>query len=219
MLTRSQLENHLVLQDQMNCMVNPEWLTANYAWHRAIYMETAEYLEHVGWKWWKAQDKNLEQARLELVDIWHFILSHHLVKAKGSGTVAAINIADELKHPDGTVFVGYHTKEVENLTWPQAVDAFVSLAAGSVINLALFGRLMDMASLTWEHLHTMYVAKNVLNIFRQMHGYKDGTYIKTWQGKEDNEVLSNLVTTRPEATPEQLFAKLEQIYATVLEQA
>lgn len=31
-----------------------------------------------------------------------------------------------------------------------------------------------------------YVSKNVLNIFRQEHGYKDGSYVKEWFGQEDN---------------------------------
>jgi hypothetical protein len=33
------------------------------------------------------------------------------------------------------------------------------------------------------------VGKNVLNFFRQDHGYKEGTYIKVWGGREDNEHL------------------------------
>jgi len=30
------------------------------------------------------------------------------------------------------------------------------------------------------------VCKNVLNTFRQNHGYKEGRYNKMWAGKEDN---------------------------------
>lgn len=30
-------------------------------------------------------------------------------------------------------------------------------------------------------------------MFRQDHGYKEGTYIKIWHGKEDNEVLAETV--------------------------
>jgi len=33
----------------------------------------------------------------------------------------------------------------------------------------------------------------VLNFFRQDHGYKDGSYIKQWNGREDNEHLSELL--------------------------
>ena len=36
---------------------------------------TVELLDHFGWKWWKLQPGDLDQVRLELVDIWHFGLS------------------------------------------------------------------------------------------------------------------------------------------------
>ena len=44
-----------------------------------------------------------------------------------------------------------------------------------------------------NELYRQYIGKNTLNFFRQDHGYKEGTYIKVWHGKEDNEVLANLV--------------------------
>ena len=37
--------------------------------------------------------------------------------------------------------------------------------------------------------------KNVLNFFRQDHGYKSGSYIKIWHGREDNEVLSEILAS------------------------
>ena len=74
---------------------------------------------------------------------------------------------------------------------------------------------MRRMELSWDQLHVMYVAKNVLNVFRQAHGYKDGTYIKFWYGKEDNVVLTDLLTARPDATVEQLTVKLETIYQSL----
>ena len=35
--------------------------------------------------------------------------------------------------------------------------------------------------------------KNVLNRFRQSNGYKDGSYQKYWNGKEDNVHLAELI--------------------------
>ena len=40
-----------------------------------------------------------------------------------------------------------------------------------------------------NELYRQYVGKNVLNFFRQDNGYKEGTYIKVWEGREDNEHL------------------------------
>ena len=44
-----------------------------------------------------------------------------------------------------------------------------------------------------DDLYRGYVGKNVLNTFRQDHGYKLGSYVKTWDGREDNEVLAQLL--------------------------
>lgn len=43
--------------------------------------------------------------------------------------------------------------------------------------------------MNWLEWFKQYTGKNVLNVFRQDHGYKAGTYIKVWDGREDNEHL------------------------------
>jgi hypothetical protein len=45
---------------------------------------------------------------------------------------------------------------------------------------------------TFEDLYVGYISKNVLNTFRQDNGYQTGTYIKNWDGVEDNEYLISL---------------------------
>ena len=52
---------------------------------------------------------------------------------------------------------------------------------------------MQLADLPFDELFRMYVGKNVLNFFRQDHGYKDGSYIKVWDGREDNEHLAEIL--------------------------
>ena len=34
-----------------------------------------------------------------------------------------------------------------------------------------------------------------MNFFRQDHGYRDGSYMKTWGEREDNEHLVEILTT------------------------
>src|SRR5664279_3722865 len=74
-ISEIQLSTMLELQDGMNSKVNPAWVAANNNWYRAIQVEGVEAIEHHGWKWWKKQECDLPQLRMELVDIWHFILS------------------------------------------------------------------------------------------------------------------------------------------------
>ena len=52
---------------------------------------------------------------------------------------------------------------------------------------------MVQTELSFDELFRHYVGKNVLNFFRQDHGYKTGEYIKVWNGKEDNEVLMDVL--------------------------
>ena len=52
-----------------------------------------------------------------------------------------------------------------------------------------FWELLLASGLDFERLYSAYVGKNVLNFFRQDHGYQDGSYQKLWQGREDNEHL------------------------------
>ena len=215
--SREQLVEQFRLQDQMNSLVNPEWLTAHYKWTRAMTVEAVELLDNVGWKWLKAQTLDMGQAQLELVDIWHFILSHDLARCEGEVDRAIVKLIDAAKHPQDTVFIGYAPTTLSHMDTQELIEAFVALAAGGVVSITAFQLLMEKLDLTWDALHIKYMAKNVLNIFRQMHGYKEGTYIKTWMGKEDNEVLTDLVTARPTATAEQLFTKLESIYTSVKE--
>ena len=75
---------------------------------------------------------------------------------------------------------------------------------------------MHACDLSADALYRHYVGKNVLNFFRQDHGYQDGTYVKEWQGREDNEHLSELLESLDAATsnfPEALYEALASRYA------
>ena len=61
---------------------------------------------------------------------------------------------------------------------------------GSYYNLFCVTR--DLG-LNMEDIFKLYVGKSVLNEFRQNNGYKEGTYIKIWDGNEDNEVLTSIL--------------------------
>ncbi|MGA1742557.1 MAG: hypothetical protein ACO4AC_10440, partial [Pseudohongiellaceae bacterium] len=54
----------------------------------------------------------------------------------------------------------------------------------------------------WKELYCQYVGKNVLNFFRQDNGYKEGTYDKHWNGREDNEHLVEVMTGIDSEHPE-----------------
>ncbi|WP_267285653.1 dUTP diphosphatase [Acinetobacter baumannii] len=42
----------LSLQDQVNSLISTHWRQNQNPWYRAIWLESAELLEHLSWKWW-----------------------------------------------------------------------------------------------------------------------------------------------------------------------
>lgn len=215
MLTESILRQHLELQYALNTRIREDWYSAGFKWTRAITVEAVELLDHLGWKWWKHQDPDWDQARMELVDIWHFILSDALVQTGGHIEAAVHQLSRKFKEPEYMVPTAYVVSDLRHLDMRQTIEAFTSLAAAGHVSYTAFEMLCVQMQLSASELDILYRSKNVLNIFRQAHGYKEGTYIKTWMGQEDNEVLTNLIRTRPDATVEQLMSKLESIYSQV----
>jgi len=60
-------------------------------------------------------------------------------------------------------------------------------------DVAVVKALLIKCKADFNCLYKNYIGKNVLNMFRQDHGYKNGTYQKFWDGEEDNEVLARLL--------------------------
>jgi hypothetical protein len=70
-----------------------------------------------------------------------------------------------------------------------------------------------------DYLFNRYLGKNVLNSFRKANGYKEGIYVKMWNGVEDNVYLEGILksfTDRNEVpTPAQIESELNQIYTNL----
>ena len=67
----------------------------------------------------------------------------------------------------------------------------------------------------FDQLYIAYVGKNVLNFFRQDHGYQDGSYHKQWGGREDNEHLVEIVAKLDTNLPsfkDDLYAEMKAVY-------
>ena len=211
MLTKPQLLEQLRLQHRLNSVVNPLWIEARNPWYRAVMVEAVEALDHHGWKWWKASTPDLPQVQIELVDIWHFVLSAFLEEGRGDAEWASDALTNRIKSAgEHDFYASYDTRLV--------FDKLISAASEKWFDASAFTKLMRRTGLDWAALHQMYLAKNILNLFRQAHGYKEGTYIKTWFGQEDNVVLANLIETKPDVTTQQLLEKLEFIYSQVSDQ-
>ena len=206
---KQKIINMLELQDGINSKVNADWRNADNEWYRAIWMESSEMLEHYGWKWWKKQQADVMQVKLEIVDIVHFALSISLVE--GSGENASIediagSIAVDFGEPQATSDI---RTSIEHLARETLIDhgAHFSLIAG----------IMGHLDMPFDELYEIYIGKNILNLFRQDNGYRDGTYRKVWGEREDNEHLADVLARLDcnNASFEQdIYRALNEIYCS-----
>ena len=202
-VAQQQINQMLTMQDAMNSRVSETWRENAYEWYRAIWGECAEMLDHHGWKWWKHQEIDIAQVQLELVDIFHFGLSLRLMTNDSVSSIST-KLAKEL-----------HQGTAEN----DFKIALENLASAAVTHKSFDAKAladcMSLMNMDLNELFRQYVGKNTLNFFRQDHGYKEGSYIKIWHGKEDNEVLAELVNELDASASDfqqQLYAALKAQY-------
>lgn len=201
---KQQFITMLTLQDKMNTKVNAAWVEQDYAWFRALWIECGELIEHHGYKWWKKQTPDVEQVKLEVIDIWHFGMSM-LFDGRSIETIADDMVSE---------LAGY---QEQNLS---VIDATEDLAcyvlSTKTFSVTHFWDLLKASGMDENELYKRYIGKNVLNFFRQDNGYKEGSYIKIWQGREDNEHLSEVLDQLPldnESFADLVYQALEARYA------
>lgn len=203
---KSKIKEMLTLQDEINRVVTENWKQQGYPWYRAAMVESIEMLEHFGFKWWKKQTPDMAQVQLELVDIWHFMLSHYLEKSDSHDTLAELLTPSD--HQSG------YSDDLREL-----IDLFVGhLASEKNFDTDIFYKMLSVTGLSFDDLYLQYIGKNTLNRFRQHNGYKDGSYIKIWNGLEDNEVLFQILADINDSvsnTAEHIYNTLAIRYQTI----
>jgi len=191
-------------------------------WRRCIYMESAEMIDSFGWKHWKsiAQPTDYANLQIEIVDVWHFVMSLVLEFAHKSATESIEELASRIS------LTPEYQQLLTDSTLSFAADDALMTKIENVMRLALipvtpemigalieeFFELTYMGALNITDLYRLYVGKNILNQFRQDHGYKEGSYIKIWNGLEDNAVMKSAWETNPNMTPSELYEVLKEAY-------
>ena len=217
MLLTEQASTMLSLQTSMNAKVDPNWVEARYPYLRAVVIEAAEAIEHHGWKWWKKQEKDLPQLQMELIDIWHFILSEILLRNQADQDKSLTALTDSLSDSSTQNVINFDDQHIfiNELDLIAKFELLIALSVSRRIELALFASIMTDCEISWTELYCQYVGKNVLNMFRQDKGYKEGTYQKTWNGREDNEYLVEIIGSLDSSRSEfkdEVYAALESAY-------
>lgn len=216
----------LELQQELNDATNGEnWeegLTKNNKridWRRCIYLEAAELIDSYPWKHWKNIDASAdyENIKIEIVDIWHFVMSEalRLYKVKNLGSIA--DIAKVITQMQGfdQFLEAKKSEQLDPYEEIELVEEMIkTLFCNEDINTLIisFLTMSSKLNLKLPELYTLYIGKNILNKFRQNHGYKEGSYIKEWNGVEDNVVMQKILASRNDITPEALYNALEKAY-------
>ena len=193
------------LQEQLEVHISgPDWRKYRHDYRLCIHMECAEIIDHMGWKHWKDvnAEPNWDMIAMELVDVWHFALAHFLMHR-----MTAKVLYDDLIEAQSEC-----TNPKVNMV-QACVGMGYSMFMNDLFPLGNFAIACDLAGMDFDQLYVLYISKNVLNRFRQDHGYKEGMYMKSWAGKEDNEHLMELCKElKDELTADKLYFQLALRY-------
>jgi dimeric dUTPase (all-alpha-NTP-PPase superfamily) len=198
-------------------------------WYRCIYMEAMEAIDSLNWKHWKDINlaDDLDNLIVEVVDIWHFILSE-AIKHENFRPLYALSVINKSENfkIDKTMVL-YKLELIALASLSNSVEITGNELYESDFNIISqddsynnlyaiieeFGALMVYLNLSTEELYKRYIVKNVLNKFRQDHGYKNGTYIKEWNGVEDNVIAFSILEDNVYIDPEELYIELQKRYS------
>jgi len=220
----------LQLQQSLNDATNGEnWeegVTKNgkqIDWRRCIYLEAAELIESYPWKHWKNIDAtpDYDNIKIEIVDIWHFIMSEALRLYKVDSLGKIEDIALVVANMDEFETFKEENNENQQLeSYEQIIEVekmIKILFCNNNINelLVSFLTMSSKLNLKLPELYKLYIGKNILNKFRQDHGYKEGSYIKVWNKEEDNVVMQKILEKNEKITPNSLYNLLEENYPNI----
>ncbi len=150
----------------------------------ALVAELGEMIDSMGVFTWKPSERDAENIEIELIDI----------------AVFAINIAyydDKIDKPSKVVDLPCNDFELVE----------------TIINLLASRKYIDIAYsiLASDQKYVdVITAKQALNQLRQDYGYREGKYLKDWNGKEDNTYLEPLYGK----SYTEIYDELEVFYST-----
>lgn len=173
----------VALQHQFNKQVAEDYLDKKFNWNSAIIAESGEMLDSLGYKWWKKQTIDMDNVKVEAIDLLHFIISENIQQAYNVGETGDFGlecVANEFAYRFDSKFIITGNENLINL-----IDL---LNFNDINRFNILKMIFLQLNMSNEDVYIAYIVKNCLNKFRNDNGYEDGTYIKDWNGKEDNVI-------------------------------
>ena len=181
-------------------------------------MECAELIDSFAWKHWKniSAAPDVNNIVIEIVDIWHFVMSYILEQYYGSKDIDHI-VSDVTAVSGFAEFssYAYDVREYSIYEIVNDIELIIHETSGFELQigelLTDFFRVAIKCGVSLDILFAKYIGKNVLNKFRQNNGYKEGSYRKIWGDLEDNEVLIE-VLSKGAVSASEIYEQLQKIY-------
>jgi hypothetical protein len=215
--------------------VRKAWAHEDVDYRMATLDELAEFW-NCAWnfKWWDKKNNTIDyrNARMELVDILHFIVSEDLVlRLEGETDSRAVEwVAKAMLegvYEAGDLVFG----ELEGNRLPLLKKAMMKFihdltSDGPEVNWTTFWTLVMLSQPedlqhcqieVWKVMN-LYRAKAVLNKFRTIHRASPRGYKKVWiDGREDNDIMMSWLDLQPTVPSDQeLNLWLEGMYHRVI---
>ena len=167
-------------------------------WKRCIYMECAELIDSFAWKHWKniSAAPDVNNIVIEIVDIWHFVMSYILEQYYGNKDIDHI-VSDVTAVSGFAEFSSYAYDVREYSIYEIVNDIELIIHETSGFELQIGELLTDFFRVAIK--------------FRQNNGYKEGSYRKIWGDLEDNEVLIE-VLSKGAVSANEIYEQLQKIY-------
>ena len=202
------------LQHKFNEETTPNYLEKNLNWNSAIIVESGELLDSLGFKWWKKQQPDMDNVKVEAIDLLHFVISETLQRnytfRKELGVDFFNETIEEFRNPyTSFLFKKYESKGIEHLIYLLNKDEYP--------RFTIMKQIFKTLNMSNEDVYIAYITKNCLNKFRQANGYKNGTYKKYWNDKEDNVIAFELANKlgASENLFDELYKELETYYKQI----
>lgn len=187
------------MQDALNSQVNPEWRQQGWDWDTAIKMEASELVGSFQWKHWKSVDSkkaDVENAKVEWLDIFHFIISADLEYwDTEKHTLDEDETIESVICNDYNLCLNSKNLEVGKDTLAYAKEFFkLDVRRESMLDyMGTYFLIMKSLGMNANEVYKGYITKNILNQHRQANGYKEGTYKKMWTGPDGEVVEDNVI--------------------------
>jgi len=182
------------LQKQLNDVIDKDWLYNRTLldFRIAIFQEVSEFIDTYPWKWWKYMEDDPINRKVELIDIFHFIISYVLLKIFKS-----TNLKDDLCNAAGIYLYNTYSialKAKDEKIIEEIIFFNNMIEDNPYIAISVFFKIVkNIFNDNIEDFIKLYYAKNALNIIRQEYGYKEGEYQKIKDNIEDNYHMMKLI--------------------------